>query len=69
MFEWRFGQALAAEPLPAMRLGIIAGMKGYYTYFDPSGDANSASAAKPAKRIAVVTQGVKIGRASCRERV
>ena len=42
-----------------MRIGIIAGMKGYYTYADPSGDADGA-AAKPAKRIAVVTQGVKL---------
>ena len=42
-----------------MRIGIIAGMKGYYTYADPSGDADGATA-KPAKRIAVVTQGVKL---------
>lgn len=42
-----------------MRIGIIAGMKGYYTYADPSGDVDGATA-KPAKRIAVVTQGVKL---------
>ena len=35
-------------------------MKGYYTYADPQGDADGTAAAKRPKRIAVVTQGVKL---------
>ena len=40
--------------------GIIAAMKGYYTYREPGEGANGLSCATRAKRIAVVTQGVKL---------